>query len=109
MMVERSFEELVAGIAHGRGLAPERVRELMDAPPLTAAAALDAGYIDRIADWEETREHAEELGRGAGIRDLREVWLRDERWGTPPTIVVVNAHGAITVRTPPWPDNPPHH
>jgi protease IV len=96
MLVERSFEELVAGIAHGRGLAPERVRELMDAPPLTAAAALEAGYIDRIADWEETREHAEELGRGAGIQDLREARLRDERWGTPPTIVVVNAHGAIT-------------
>jgi protease IV len=96
MLVEGSFEELVAGIAQGRGLAPERVRELMDAPPLTAAAALDAGYIDRIADWEEVREHARELARGAGIRDLREARLRDERWGTPPTIVVVNAHGAIT-------------
>jgi protease IV len=93
--VERSYEELVAGIAAGRGLEAERVRELMDAPPLTATAALEAGYIDRIADWNETREHVEELGRGASIRDLREARMRDERWGIPPTIVVVNAHGAI--------------
>jgi protease IV len=95
MLVERSYEELVAGIAAGRGLEPQRVRELMDAPPLTAGAALDAGYIDRIGDWNEARDHAEELGRGASIRDLRETRIRDERWGTPPTIVVVNAHGAI--------------
>jgi protease IV len=95
MLVQRAYDELVAGLAAGRGLTPERVEALIDAPPLTAAAALEAGYIDRIGDWEEARERARELGRGARIRDLREVRLRAERWGTPPTIVVINAHGAI--------------
>ncbi len=96
MLVERAFDELVSGIATGRSMAPESVRELIDSPPLTAAAAVDAGYIDHVGDWEDARDRVQDLTGRVRERALRVARQRDERWGTPPTIVVINAHGAIT-------------
>jgi protease IV len=96
MLVQRAFDELVAGIADGRDLAPDRVRGIIDAPPVTAAAALEAGYIDAIGDYEHAEERTRELAGRGSLRDLRLTRRREERWGTPPTIVVVNAHGVIT-------------
>ena len=40
--------QLVAGIADGRGLAPERVRALIEQGPLTADAALAGGLVDAL-------------------------------------------------------------
>jgi protease IV len=95
-LVQRSYDELVHGIATGRGLTHQRVHELIDSPPITTAAALEAGYIDRVGDWEEARDRVEELAGRGRIQTLGLARERDERWGTPPTLVVINAHGAIT-------------
>jgi protease IV len=94
-LVERAFEEAVTGIAAGRNLAPERVRELMDAPPLTAEAARTAGYLDSIGDYEDAEARVKELAGARSIRPARPQEYRTERWGVQPTIVVINAHGAI--------------
>ncbi|MGP1395278.1 MAG: signal peptide peptidase SppA [Inquilinaceae bacterium] len=42
------FDQIVAGIAEGRGLAPAEVERLIDTGPHTAQAALDAGLIDGL-------------------------------------------------------------
>jgi len=41
------YGELVEGIATGRGLAPEAVRDLIDRGPYHAPAAVEAGLVDR--------------------------------------------------------------
>jgi protease-4 len=45
-LVDDWFEALVDGIAVGRGLSHDSVRELIDRGPYTARAAVDAGLVD---------------------------------------------------------------
>jgi protease-4 len=47
-VLDSLFDELVAAIAEGRGLDPARVRELIDAMPLTPAEAVEAGLVDAV-------------------------------------------------------------
>ncbi len=46
-------EQVVAGVAEARGLTAPRVRELVDAAPLSAQQALDAGLVDRVGYRDE--------------------------------------------------------
>lgn len=52
-IIESAGSQLVDGIAAARGFTAERVRELIDQAPLTAAAARDAGLIDRVGYRDE--------------------------------------------------------
>ncbi|GAA4499388.1 S49 family peptidase [Actinoallomurus oryzae] len=52
-LVASAGEQVVAGVAEGRGLSPERVRELIDRAPLLGAEALDAGLVDKLAYRDE--------------------------------------------------------
>ncbi len=51
------FDEVVAAIAGGRDLAPARVRELIDAMPLTPAEAVESGLADAVLYEDELAEH----------------------------------------------------
>jgi protease-4 len=62
-LAEDLYGALVDGIAEGRGLAPERVRDLVDAGPHRARAACDAGLIDACLFPDEVEL---ELARLAG-------------------------------------------
>ena len=66
-----AFEQVVAGVAAGRGLTPERVRELVDQAPLPAAAALQAGLVDRLGYRDEV--YADIRERVGGDAELRYV------------------------------------
>jgi protease-4 len=46
-MLDDRFAVLVEGLSEGRGLAPAKVRDLIDRGPYGATAALEAGLIDR--------------------------------------------------------------
>lgn len=48
-LLESLSGQVRAGIAADRGLEPERIAELAARAPLTAAEALDAGLVDRLA------------------------------------------------------------
>lgn len=50
--------QLVAGIAEGRGLAPEQVRQLIDQGPFTGEAALAADLVDFVRYPDETLKFA---------------------------------------------------
>ncbi len=45
-LLDARFEELVRGIAQGRGLEVQRVRELIDAAPISAEEAVRCGLLD---------------------------------------------------------------
>jgi protease-4 len=111
-LLEDRFADLVDAIAAGRGLAPERVRELADGGPYPARAAVEAGLVDGCL-YPDELEHALETLAGVppperpGPRRTRFVeapayfalhasdpawrpWLRDL-----PRVAYVVAEGAI--------------
>jgi protease-4 len=52
-LVASAYEQVVAGIAAARGLSEPRVRELVDAAPLSAADARGAGLVDHVGYRDE--------------------------------------------------------
>ncbi|GIH72394.1 S49 family peptidase [Sphaerimonospora thailandensis] len=63
-IAESVTEQITAGIAEGRSLDPERVRELIDQGPFIGAEAVEAGLVDGLKYRDEV--YAETLG-AAGI------------------------------------------
>ncbi|MFL6054148.1 MAG: signal peptide peptidase SppA [Actinoallomurus sp.] len=59
-------EQVVAGVAAGRGLPEERVRELIDRAPLLGAEALEAGLVDRLAYRDEVYAEVRAAAGGSG-------------------------------------------
>jgi protease IV len=55
-LVTSIAEQLVDGVAAGRSLAPERVRELIDQSPLSAGDAHGAGLVDHVGYRDEVYE-----------------------------------------------------
>ncbi|MCI0543902.1 MAG: signal peptide peptidase SppA [Actinobacteria bacterium] len=52
-ILTEQMDQMVAGISEGRGIPPERVREMIDRAPLTAAEALETGLVDRLSYRDE--------------------------------------------------------
>ena len=52
-LVASAYEQVVAGIATARKLGADRVRELVDAAPMSAGQARDAGLIDHVGYRDE--------------------------------------------------------
>ncbi|MFC0862600.1 signal peptide peptidase SppA [Sphaerimonospora cavernae] len=63
-IAESVTEQITAGIAEGRSLDPDRVRELIDQGPFIGAEAVEAGLVDGLKYRDEV--YAETLG-AAGI------------------------------------------
>src|SRR5829696_2154859 len=96
-LAESAYEQVVATVAEARGLSPERVRELVDAAPLSAAEARDAGLVDRVGYRDEVY---------AAVRgDAQLLFLSRYRRNNPvaarvrrrsrPVVGLVNVTGAI--------------
>lgn len=97
-LLDGSFEQIVAGIAEGRGMDPARVRELIDEAFFDSKRALEAKLVDYAFYPDELEDEAKDfLGRRfALVRGYRGVAPRPAEWGRPPRIAVVYASGAIT-------------
>lgn len=78
-IVGSCFDEIVAAIAAGRGLDPERVRELIDAMPLLPAEAVEAGLADAVLYEDELAAYlGQDCERPVALCPWREAynWLR---------------------------------
>ncbi len=68
-IVTSSLSMIIDGIATGRALPPDRVRELIDSAPLSGAQAREAGLVDRLGYRDEVyaaaKTHARQVGTGA--------------------------------------------
>jgi protease-4 len=99
-------EQIVAGVAAGRGLAAERVRELIDKGPLLAAEALDAGLVDKLGYRDEVYEEVRaDVRAAAGEEPLLRYVARYNRSHTlarrlprPRSDVVALIHGLGPIR-----------
>jgi protease-4 len=61
-IAESVIEQIVAGVAEGRGLPAERVRELIDQGPFIGTEALEAGLVDRLAYRDEVYDEVRDEG-----------------------------------------------
>ena len=70
-LANSQFEQLVAGIAEGRGMEPEKVRELFDQGPFFGTEALEAGLVDGLSYRDEVYAALEaEFGDDASFREV---------------------------------------
>lgn len=56
-LLDSRYETLVGGIAEGRGIAAEAVRQMIDTAPHQDEAALAAKYVDAVLNEEELASH----------------------------------------------------
>jgi protease-4 len=90
-MLDSLYTQLVDGIAKGRGMDADKVRGLVDDPPITPEAALAAGLVTGLKYRDEVREGMAGEDR-TEIGDYRENSLA---LGSQKTIAVVHAEGQI--------------
>lgn len=105
-LVSSAAEQVVAGVAAGRGLGEADVRALVDRAPLSAQDALGAGLVDRLGYRDEVYAAARAAaGEGAQLlyvqRYARTVTRRPAelarrvRSRSTPVLALVQGHGAI--------------
>jgi protease IV len=107
-LVDDLYDALVHAIAEGRGLAPGRVREQIDAGPYMAGAAAESGLLDACCYADEIPLRLGALGPVRGAVGRQRAILVDARtfrdlhasaptvWREPPTLAWVVAQGAIS-------------
>jgi protease-4 len=94
------LDEAVERVAAARGLTPERVRELVDTGPRTAAEALEVGLVDRLGYRDEVYAAVRaEVGEEADLL-FADRWspkrsLPNLPWSKPGRVALVRAHGGI--------------
>lgn len=67
-MMESAFEQVAEGIAQGRGIDKQRVRELIDESPYLDLEAHESGLVDAVVDEEELPRHLATNGNVAKIK-----------------------------------------
>ncbi len=91
-LLDSFMEQLVGGIAAGRGLDPSEVRQLIDQGPFLAQEAIDASLIDRLEDWTAFRERLDGNLEAISLRRYLSSGRPNESGST---IAVVTGVGAI--------------
>ena len=92
------YTEVVEAIADGRGLASDRIQELLDAVPLTAAEAREAGLFDAVCYEDELPAHLGTLETPATLipwQQARRRLVRPVRWHSRQAIGVISLEGVI--------------
>lgn len=88
---------LVGGIASGRGLSVEQVRERIAKGPFIAQEAIAAGFVDGVAFDDQVEEEAQKLvGRSLVFRKLDQLAPKEpRRFGRGGRLAIVYANGNI--------------
>jgi protease-4 len=104
-LAESVVEQLVAGIAEGRGIGAEQVRDLLDRGPFLARQALEAGLVDVLAYRDEVYEDVRRqvgteatplyIGRYQRVHALAELPRRAASAARDPQVALIYAHGPI--------------
>jgi protease-4 len=99
-LVEESYRIVIDGIAAGRGISKEHMRELADGRVFLPDELVKERLVDAIG-WE--KDAKTELGTLAGVRKpdklatqsigKRSYWT--ERWSPAPVVAIVGAYGSI--------------
>ena len=91
-LVGTLFEQYVRGVAQGRGLAPEKVRDLVDEGPFEAARAKEAGLVDELLYRDQVEDRIPAANR---VDPARYVRAGHGFFDTRPKLALVYAAGDI--------------
>ena len=105
-LLDANWNEVLQGIAVGRGMTQDRVAELLNEAPMVAARAVELGLVDKLV-------YEDELGDYLGGAPVVLPWLQafpklfqPYTWHTEKAIAVIGVEGTITPgesRRPPLP------
>jgi protease-4 len=105
-LLQSWMDQVVTGIAEGRGLEPQQVRQLVEAGAFSAERALDAGLVDKLGYQDQmSRALRQEIGAEADDRDAMVSLLaygaqmerQRELPEDAPQIAVITGQGAVTL------------
>jgi protease-4 len=98
-LAESVFNDAVQTIADARGLDHDRVRELIDTGPRTAAEARDVGLVDRLGYRDQVYEEMRARTGGKPELLFADRWRPRRKLGPPPHrrghVAVVDVRGTI--------------
>jgi len=98
-LLDDIYHELTTKIADGRGMAVDRVHELIDHGPYVSLEAEEAGLVDQIAYEDELDDIVrEKIARHARRVNLKSMGKREYhryQWGPIPKVAVIFAEGMI--------------
>jgi len=95
-LLDGMYEQLVLGIAEGRGLPPDSVRTIIDHGPLTSVDAVACGLVDGLCYRDEFPPKPGSNDRQISLSTyVTDTVLRDD-WRPAPVLAVVVADGEIT-------------
>ncbi len=97
-LVAGGMRDYVAAVAEGRGLKPDAFRRTLARGISTAEQAKAEGLLDAVLYPDEVGKKMAELWGGPAflVSDYLDRELHEARWGTRPTIALVNVLGLIT-------------
>jgi len=94
-LIDSLMSQLTEGIADGRGMSAEEVRDLIDRAPFLGAESLDVGLIDQLEDWGAFNERLDEREPGAKSVGIRAYLNQRAMARKGPKIAVVTGVGGI--------------
>ena len=89
------FDQLVEGVAHGRGMDQDRVRNLIDQGPFLGEETQEAGLVDHREDWTTFTERIGEKSPSAKVVGYHSYLDRSRESARGGKIAVVTAVGGI--------------
>ncbi len=94
-LLDSLMDQMIRGVADGRGLSSEEVRELVDRAPLLGEEAVAAGLVDRLEDWGSFTDRFDDQELSSDTIGIRSYLKRRGTIERGPRIAVVTATGAI--------------
>ncbi len=97
-LLDTLYGQVVAGIAQGRGMTEDDIRELVDNGPYLASEARDAGLVNRLGYLDEFLEDVvERAGEGAKVVSFGRYLAGAERPNAEgPKVALIFGSGSIT-------------
>jgi protease IV len=94
-LVGSLFDQLVEGVAQGRGLAPDEVRDLIDRGPFLGEETQEAGLVDHREDWTTFAERIADKAGSAKIVGIGRYLAGSGSSSRGTKVAVVTAVGGI--------------
>ena len=94
-LVGSLFDQLIEGVAQGRGMEPDEVRNLVDRGPFLGEETEEAGLVDHREDWTTFTERIKEKAESAKVVGLHQYLARGGSSSRGAKIAVVTAVGGI--------------
>ncbi|MCU0303453.1 MAG: signal peptide peptidase SppA [Thermoanaerobaculales bacterium] len=94
-LVGSLYDQLVSGVAEGRGMTPAEVRDLVDRGPFLGDETTEAGLVDHREDWTTFTERLDETDGSAEVLGYRQYLERGPSGGRGARIAVVTGVGGI--------------